>query len=148
MANWKKIAAAFGRASEDPELTENGRKLLRESYNKLSPSDEKKSFDIASDYAANEEGARADLGFKSDDSDVGFDISTNDMNERALQRAFETGFEKALAKRRGKIRDAMGDARDADEAADAGINDIRKAAIEMLESGQDIGDVLRILKGE
>lgn len=77
-----------------------------------------------------------------------FDNAITNQTDEALEKDFDEGFKAALAKRRGKIRDAMGDARDADESANAGIDDIRKTAIEMLKSGQDIGDVLRILKGE
>lgn len=148
--NWNKIAEAFGRAVCSPKVTET-------EFNRFanlavrSPETEKsfiKGIDEGEDASSRMIGVD-DLDPDADDKlERAFDAEVDAMTDRALLDDFANGFEEALNKRRGKIRDAMGDARDADEAADAGIDDIRKTAIEMLKSGRDIGDVLRILRGE
>lgn len=124
--NWKKIAEELAVAGYKPKKV---------------PSEAKDAFEAGK--------VTRDIQKKeSEMSGLTFDDMTDIRHEEALQDDFEEAFEEALDKRRGKIRDAMGDARGAEEAADAGIEDIRKTAIEMLKSGHDIGDVIRILGGE
>lgn len=166
--NWKKIAEAFGRAVNDPGATQNGRKLVFESKTvKNRPGDvaydDKDTpaqrafkhglFEGDEEYAIAKDATRE--RYDGEDPDVRRNVMEDEFERREdivtdnrLEKEFDKGFEAALAKRRSNIRNAMGDARGAEEAADAGIDDIRKAAIEMLKSGKDIGDVLRILRGE
>lgn len=142
MANWNKIAEALGRAAHRPNTSS---KLASETFDRAIKAG------AADDYLEGaSKGFEDDLKLhKSDNySADAYDDMTDELTDKALQKDFDEAFEAALAKRRGKIRDAMGDARGAEEAADAGIDDIRRAAIEMLKSGQDIGDVIRILEGE
>lgn len=166
--NWKKIAEAFGRAVNDPGATQKGRKLVFESKTvKNRPGDvayddkdtpaqrafKHGMFEGDEEYAIAKDATRE--RYDGEDPDVRRNVMEDEFERREdivtdnrLEKEFDEGFDAALAKRRGKIRDAMGDAHGAEEAADAGIDDIRKAAIEMLKSGKDIGDVLRILRGE
>lgn len=142
MANWKKMAEAFGRAMHRPNTSS---KLASETFDRATKAG------AADDYLEGaSKGFEDELKLhKSDDYTTNaYDNKTDKLTDEALQKDFDEAFEAALAKRRGKILEAMGDARGAEEAADAGIDDIRKAAIEMLKSGRDIGDVIRILKGE
>lgn len=160
MANWKKIAEAFGRAFNSPAATIRNQELIADSKTVKSLPGRRQSDLTPEQRAAQkgyDEGERlndavdADLGENSYDAEragVYRDKVEDAYTDMQLRKDFDEAFEEALAKRRGKIRDAMGDAHDAEEAADAGIDDIRKAAIEMLKSGRDIGDVLRILRGE
>lgn len=158
MANWKKMAEAFGRAVQDPERSRAGDRLVRDAAARFERPREKyePEFDRVTREPWTDEAQDVNRAFvkgelhgwkdASNAKNVGKDF--DEMTDRGLQDDFDKSFEEALIKRRGKIRDAMDDVRDADEAADAGIEDIRKAAIEMLKSGHDIGDVIRILKGE
>lgn len=160
MANWKKVAEAFGRAFNSPTATIRGQELVADSKTVKSLTG-KHSSDLTPEQRAAQKGygegeqindaVEGDLGKDSYDVDRAGeyrDKVEDAYTDMQLNKEFDEAFEEALNKRRGKIRGAMGDARGAEEAADAGIDDIRKAAIEMLKSGQDIGDVLRILKGE
>lgn len=169
MANWNKIAEAFGRALSRPDIRNEMNVFGKNS--KQGIRDRRDLFDLvekkARDNNAEDELYHGMMGGEDDNTilwrekyevenkDPSYDERQKDFDDRtdqreatALQQDFDDGFEEALNKRRGKIRDAMGDARGAEEAADAGIDDIRKVVIEMLKSGQDIGDVIRILKGE
>ena len=166
--NWKKIADAFGRAIKDPGATQKGRKLVFESetvknrpgdvdyYDEDTPAQRafkrgmvegNEEYSIARD-ATRERYDGEDPDVRRNVMEDEFERREDIVTDNRLKKEFDKGFEEALAKRRGEIRNAMGDARGAEEAADAGIDDIRKTAIEMLKSGQDIGDVLRILRGK
>lgn len=167
MSTWKKMAEAFGRAVNSPTATARGRSMVnrsetvRHTPGDIAPLTGERPSDLSPVQNAYlkgyDEGERIDNAVSGDLGEHSYDADRagayRDKVEDAytdmrLRKDFDEAFEEALAKRRDKIRDAMGDARDADEAADAGIDDVRKAAIEMLKSGQDIGDVIRILKGE
>lgn len=169
MASWNKIAEAFGRALSRPDIRNEMNVFGKNS--KQGIRDRRDLFDLvekkAKDNDAEDELYRGMMDGEDDETILwqekyepenkdpsydkrqkDFDNRTDEREATALQQDFDNSFEEALNKRRGKIRDAMGDARGAEEAADVGIDDIRRAAIEMLKSGQDIGDVIRILKGE
>lgn len=164
MASWKKIAEAFGRAMSNVLVPDDAKTLTQKMVHDVHRASTKQNLErkfATDEWGKNDPGideyrkGQDDLPWQDefdrtkdyDPSSEHREVVTDAMTDRDLQDDFDKVFEEALDKRRSKIRDAMGDARGAEEAADAGINDIRKAAIEMLKSGQDIGDVLRILKG-
>jgi len=165
MASWKKMAEAFGRAMSNintpADAKTSAQKLVHDVHRASTRQNLERKLTNDEFGSKNDPGideyrkGQDDLPWQDEfDRTKDYDPSSEHreavidaMTDRDLQDDFDEAFEAALVKRRGKIRDAMGDARGAEEAADAGIDDIRKVAIEMLKSGQDIGDVLRILKG-
>ena len=166
MANWKKMAEAFGRAMSKSRTPNSTTKAVRNSY----------ETDLNNYLKDPESKARAESFYKGqamgdvDEATIRNKIGTDKWRanrggavtqrrnnledaatDEALQRDFDQGFEEALKKRGDKVRSAYtleGHEDLSNQAADNATNEIRRIAIEMLKKGEDIGDVLRILRGE
>lgn len=138
MANWKKMAEAFGKSLA--RWTSNGDINDKwKTYQMIERAGERGDYPVAKAFEAGDEAAHDIAGRAHNEAPNNMPLTRLKINraldadsDKMLQADFDKAFEEALEKHGG----------------DGNIDAVRKSAIEMLKSGQDIGDVLRFLKGE
>ena len=163
MATWKKIAEAFGRATQDPSATRRGREMIfntntvktRPDGTKsgVSDTDEQLAFDRGALEAADDLGKAIednDIPGRSDAIQRQFDNATTRRTDRNLKQNASDEWDEAFARRKQGVRDWYG--KDypqdmAEEGAEAFEKQLWEYVDQLKAKGVPAQDILNRLKG-
>lgn len=157
MANWNKIAEAFGRAVNAPGASKEGIKRVYESntlktmsgdvapFEKVNPDNDRIQQSFHKGF-----GEGADIADSPLNSEPYFRDIEDRVTDSRLQRAFDEGFERAVERakygnRMKELRDVdISDERVADEIGKMSDDSVREEMIRrLLDENQDISDILQ-----
>lgn len=158
MANWKKMAEAFGRAIQDPERSREGTRLVREAGERFSRPREKFDSELGTvtrepwtDEAKDVNRAYLKGAYRPNEARnvEDFDKVSDELTDDALQKDFDEAFEKAVD--RARYGNRMKELRDVDITNERGVEAIGEMSDETVreelirrlqDENTDIGDVI------
>ena len=162
MANWKKMAEAFGRAIQNPGLSEGGRHMVFNSKTvKTRPdvtdprapaTEEQIAFDRGALDAAHDLANILEKSDVPDNSDViqrQFDKAMTDRTNRALKRTREQEWDDAFKSAKEHVKRGYGDSYPedmAEEGADAFEKQLWDVIDDLKAQGRSVEDILGALK--
>lgn len=171
MANWKKMAEAFGRALSDPSVSREGRRLIKAGKRdltdqrlkttdnglRLEPSNPGYDRDATEAYTRGQMGGIKDdteniqKGYGREERSQLFDERTDQRTDEALEGEFDKEFNDAIERRKQGVKDRYG--KDypqdmAEEGAEAFEKDLWNVIDELRAKGMSGNDILDILKGK